>query len=118
MPLYISNMTLLGSLGKVYEIIGRIKECCAHRQSPGDICSSHWTSQLSIAFDQGHSSIPQLVDHIKRWSKTWSASSRLFEDVWALETDQARNHIIAALCRDLDRVCDIAAREWTTVHRY
>ena len=75
-----------------------------------DICRS---SQLSIAshrahtpqvFDQEHSNIPQLIEHIKKWFETWSASSRLFEDAWAPETDQARKHIVAALRRDLDRV--------------
>ena len=65
-----------------------------------------------------HSSIPQLVDHIKEWFETWSASSHLFEDGWAPETDQARKHTIATLHKDLDRVCAIIARERATVHRY
>ena len=65
-----------------------------------------------------HSSIPQLVDHIKKWFETWSASSQLFKDSWAPETDQARKHTIATLRRDLGRVCDIVARERATVQRY
>jgi hypothetical protein len=65
-----------------------------------------------------HTSIPQLVDHIKEWFETWSASSHLFEDAWAPESDQARKHAIAMVRKDLDRVCDIVAREKARVHRY
>src|SRR5258708_11728973 len=65
-----------------------------------------------------HSSIRHLVGHIKEWFETWSASSHLFDDGWAPETDQARKHTITVLRKDLDRVCEIVARERTTVHRY
>lgn len=65
-----------------------------------------------------HSSIPQLVDRIKQWFETWSASSHLFEDSWAPESDQARKHEVSTLRKDLDRVCDIVARESNTIHRF
>ena len=65
-----------------------------------------------------HSSIPQLVGHIEQWFETWSTSSRLFKDGWAPETDQARQHAISVLRKDLDRLCDIVARERAAVHRY
>jgi hypothetical protein len=67
---------------------------------------------------QEHPSIPQFVDAIKKWFETWSASSHRFEDGWAPETDQARNHAISILRKDLDRVCEIIAREKARVHRY
>ena len=65
-----------------------------------------------------HPSISQLVDHIKTWFDTWSASSHRFDDGWAPETDQARKHKITALRKDLDRVCEIVARERATVQQY
>jgi len=84
---------------------------------PGSRTRARYLTRYKSAIRE-HSSIPQLVDHIKVWFETWSASSHSFEDGWAPETDQARKHAVSALHKDLKRVCDIIARESVTVHRY